>query len=275
MISCLSFLFGCFEPAISEHDNYLGQVAIEEATNLIQAHPQRIAGVHSHAVADTLVKRLKHPQRTASQEAFKTPQGTMVNVLYSAPKGVEPVLLLVSHVDTKRGIENFVGANDGASTTGLLIALANETDWPIMCLFTDGEECVHQYTSRDGLHGSWHAAKQRVGGDLPVLVIDMLGDKDYSPALASNASHVLNAKIRKAAKAAGITLKDAGEIIDDHLPFASYNRQVANLIDFEFGPNHSYWHTPEDTLDKISASSLGKTAALIRHLIEELQKKEK
>lgn len=258
----------------TEEDKRLGAIAFNEAAALIETHPQRIAGVHSSHVAKTLEQRLTNPKRKATRMPFSAPQGTMVNVLYSAPEGIEPVVLLVSHFDTKIGIDNFVGANDGASTTGLLIALANETNWPIMCLFTDGEECVTEYSDRDGLHGSWHAAKQGIGGNLPVVVLDMLGDKEYTPAIVSNASDVLNASIRVAAKRAGITLENEGDIIDDHVPFYAYGRRVANIIDFNFGEDNAYWHTEEDTLDKISADSLGKTATLIRYLIEELQRKE-
>jgi Zn-dependent M28 family amino/carboxypeptidase len=268
------FMVGCDETGLSEADTRLGELAFQEVATLIEAHPQRIAGVHSQAVADTLVKRLTHSQRTASQLPFSTPQGTMVNVLYSAPKGVEPKLLLVSHFDTKVGIDNFVGANDGASTTGLLIALANHTDWPILCLFTDGEECLNQYVKGDGLHGSWHAAKQGIGGDLPVLVLDMLGDKDYTPSLATNASDILNARVRAAAKRAGFSVGSAGAIIDDHIPFYAHGRRVANLIDFDFGKDNAYWHTANDTLENIGASSLAKTTTLLRYLIEELQNKD-
>lgn len=258
----------------TDEDKRLGEIAFNEVASLIEAHPQRIAGVHSSRVAKTLEQRLTNTKRKAMLMPFNTPQGIMVNVLYSAPEDIKPVILLVSHFDTKVGIDNFVGANDGASTTGLLIALANETDWPIMCLFTDGEECVTEYCTQDGLHGSWQAAKEGVGGDLPVLVLDMLGDKDYTPALVSNASETLNMHLRAAAKKADITLGQEGPIIDDHVPFYAYGRCVANVIDFNFGENNCYWHTEEDTLDKISADSLGKTVTLIRYLIEELQSKE-
>lgn len=276
MVMALCALMGCSDNSTNtaEEDKRLGEIAFTEAASLIEAHPQRIAGVHSSCVAKTLEQRLTNPKRKATMMPFNAPQGVMVNVLYSAPEGIEPVVLLVSHFDTKVGIDNFVGANDGASTTGLLIALANETDWPIMCLFTDGEECVTEYCTQDGLHGSWHAAKEGIGGDLPVVVLDMLGDKDYTPALVSNASDILNMHLRAAAKKAGITLGQEGPIIDDHVPFYAYGRRVANVIDFDFGKDNAYWHTEEDTLDKISADSLGKTAALVRYLIEELQSKE-
>lgn len=266
---------GCAREEVpSATDKALGAEALRAASALVHAHPSRIAGVDSRQVAAYLQQQLTHPNRTATVHPFSAPQGTMVNVLYSAPKGVEPKALLVSHYDTKVGIPNFVGANDGASTTGLLIALANGTDWPVMCLLVDGEECVEEYSAIDGLHGSWFAAKEGVGGTLPVIVLDMLGDKDFTPTLSENGSTRLNGLIFRAAAEAGIPLERGGEIIDDHVPFAAYRRTVANIIDFEYGPDNCYWHTEEDTLDKLSADSLAKTVALVRYTLDNLQKEE-
>ncbi len=272
----LALLLGCLmvgcehEPSPSAEDVRLGEAAFEAAAALIQTHPSRLAAQDSQAVSAYLQQQLTHPKRTAQCDAFSAPQGTMVNVLYSAPEGIAPKALLVSHYDTKAGIEGFVGANDGASTTGLLIAIANLTDWPVMCLLVDGEECVEAYSAADGLHGSWHAAKQKVGESLPVIVLDMLGDKDYTPMLSENGSTRLKAKIRLAAKKAGIALADGDEMIDDHVPFHAYDRSVANIIDFTYGPENCYWHTANDTLDRICATSLTQTAMLVRYILDEL-----
>lgn len=246
--------------------NALGVRALAEATALVEAHPQREAGVHSEAVATWLQTRLGEG---AQLLPFETPYGRMVNVVKPHPKAVA---ILATHYDTKRGIEGFVGANDGASTTGLLLALAAETDLPVTYLFLDGEECRERYTAKDGLHGSWHYAKtQFTSARLPVIVLDMLGDKDFTPALASNGSRALNRLIRRAARRIALPLADAGEIIDDHVPFIIEGWLAADIIDFDYGPDNAWWHTSEDTLDKLSADALAKTATLVCEMIHLLK----
>ena len=258
-------LSGCRE----ENTPYraLGEAALAEATALVTTFPEREAGVHSTAVAEWLVSRLGE---SAYAQPFETPYGTMVNVVKERPN---PVAILVSHYDTKVGIEGFVGANDGASTTGLLLALAQHSDLPVVYLLVDGEECRMCYTATDGLHGSWHFAKTRQDlKHLPVIVLDMLGDKAFNPGLAENATYGLNRVLSAAAREAGVALENAGDIVDDHVPFLVEGWRATDVIDFDYGPNHQWWHTAADTLDKLSADSLAQTAKLICKTVEYLKK---
>ena len=64
---------------------------------------------------------------------------------------------------------------------------------------------------------------------------------------------------------------DGGAIVDDHLPFVAEGYRAADLIDFDYGPGNAWWHTAEDTPDKLSADSLARTAALVRRLIDLLE----
>ncbi len=271
---CLSvfLLVGCTRStSITEVDKHVGRVALEAAEALIQAHPKRIAGEDSQVVAQWIASQIEG----ATLHPFQTPYGPMCNVFVSETS--EPVAILVSHFDTKVGIEGFVGANDGASTTGLLIALAQQKQLPVAYLFLDGEESKEHYSATDGLHGAWFAARGGMLLDrtLPVIVVDMLGDADFTPMVASNGSRQLNRKIYAAAKALGITLEEEGVIIDDHLPFVAEGWQAANIIDFDYGPQNAWWHTTEDTLDKLSVEALATSAALIRTLIERIEEEQK
>ncbi len=45
-------------------------------------------------------------------------------------------------------------------------------------------------------------------------------------------------------------------MLDDHVPFLDAGIPAVDLIDFEFGPENSRWHTTEDTLDKVCPESL-------------------
>ena len=261
----------------SQEGASLGVAAYAEMEALLKAHPSRDAGQGSLDAAHWIAARLRDG---SSGKDASVPQlipvpggpGPMANVLYT-PAGVRPVAVLVSHFDTKSGIPGFVGANDGGSTTGLLLALAkHRPNLPVIYLFVDGEECVNTYTSGDGLHGSWHAARTGVGGQLPVIVLDMLGDRGFTPALAANGSPWLNGVIRRAAARTGLTLGDAGVMVDDHVPFVACGRRTADIIDFSFGPENAWWHTSEDTADKVSAESLAKAAALVIETVRLLEK---
>ncbi len=269
---------GCTD-SLTKDDLALGQIALSEAKALIEAHPRRIAGQDSQKVANWIAGQIVGIQQV-TLFPFDTPHGKMCNVL--APgrpvqEGTAPVAIIASHFDTKAGIDNFVGANDGASTTGLLIAMARLSDLPVLYLFLDGEECKEAYSMTDGLHGAWFAATtphEQLPKSLPVIVVDMLGDKDFTPALAGNGTPALNRLAQRAGQQLGITLTDAGAIVDDHVPFVARGRRAIDIIDFDYGPNNAWWHTSEDTLDKLSAESLAKTAALLRvivGLIEEEQ----
>ena len=62
-------------------------------------------------------------------------------------------------------------------------------------------------------------------------------------------------------------------IEDDHVPFLDAGIACVDLIDLNYGPNNSYWHTEADTLDKISAESLDKTGKLVLAVLPLIQKK--
>ncbi len=202
-----------------------------------------------------------------------TPKGikwfTNLEVEFCSNPSNEWVILL-SHYDTKSGVA-CPGANDGASTTALLIALARVlSDWRtprgnVMLVWTDGEECMEAYGKNDGLWGSRHAAARVKASDKKVkavVCLDMLGDRDLQISLPANTSPALRKIARYAAKKAGVDgkVKEIPEIVtDDHVPFMEAGYKTLNLIDFEYGSApglNDYWHTPQDTIDKISHDSL-------------------
>jgi peptidase M28-like protein len=61
-------------------------------------------------------------------------------------------------------------------------------------------------------------------------------------------------------------------IVDDHIPFLQMGIPAVDLIDYNFGFNNIYWHTPNDTLDKISPQSLKVVGAIVLRTIEKLSK---
>lgn len=215
-----------------------------------------------------------------------TPRGTreLTNLSSEFKTGPDaPWVVIVSHFDTKPGI-SCPGANDGASTTGLLMALAsalsreNALGGNVMLVWTDGEECMESYSPNDGLHGSRHAAEilRRRGLDVrAVICLDMLGDRDLNISIPSNGSPALSKIALLAAERAGLpkgTVEKSDIVVkDDHVPFMDAGFSALALIDFNYGSApglNDYWHTPKDTMDKVSEESLLKSGRLVAEMLE-------
>lgn len=195
-------------------------------------------------------------------------------------------IVLLSHFDTKSGIApRFEGANDGASSTALLLELAgwfkahplHRTN--ILCGFMDGEECQVAYSDQDGFHGSKrlaHQMKKRRAGVRAVILMDMVGDANLRLTVPRNGNAALRLLALEAAEAVGerdqIGLFD-GYIYDDHHAFFELGFPAIDLIDFEYGnetDENAYWHTPQDTIDKLSPRSLYTTAKIVQEMIRRL-----
>jgi hypothetical protein len=201
----------------------------------------------------------------------KTPLGDKEFINIRARFGRDPwgrpvEALLGSHYDTKfyRVVE-FVGANDGGSSTGLLLEAARvvgdneDLAKRVELVFFDGEEAFRSFTATDGLYGSRHyqkflrgiksANRPRFG-----IIFDLVGDRDLTIGIPSNSSVDLMNKVFETAEELGVRKKFGTyrEIIDDHVPLQAAGLEVTNFIDMDYDA----WHTAGDTLDKLSAESL-------------------
>jgi len=147
--------------------------------------------------------------------------------------------------------------------------------------FFDGEECRHDYTARDGLHGSRHAARalclNRCADQVrAVIVLDMIGDKNLTVTIPRNSTSDLVARAFRAAAAEKVRDKFklmAGALLDDHQPFLEAGLPAIDLIDFEYGSapgRNDYWHTTQDNLAKLSAESLGVIGRVVIRVLNDL-----
>ncbi len=259
-------------------ESFSGQQALKETETFIKLGP-RIAGTEeARKAAEYLYQRLLDLGIPAEIDSFadQTPQGSLNfhNVLGFLQGTSSNLIVLASHYDTKSGISvDFEGANDSGSSTGLLLELGRvlhaQQPLPVNLIlaFFDGEECKENYGPSDGLHGSRHFARalatdSRADNVLAVIVLDMIGDRDLSVTLPQNATPALVAKTLNAAKqenARHLFRLENKSILDDHQPFLDAGMPAIVLIDFEYGSApglNDYWHTPADTLDKLSAESL-------------------
>lgn len=188
-------------------------------------------------------------------------------------------VVVVSHYDTKPGVD-CPGANDGAATSALLIALAKTlAEWRtpegnVMLVWTDSEECQGaHYSAGDGLQGAERAVKYIQSKKRPiqaVLCLDMLGDRDLKISIPENGDLTLMKIARHAARRIGepgLVELSEDRVKDDHMPFLQAGYRAIDLIDFEYGPDNSWWHTSEDTCDKISEESLLKSGRLVTEML--------
>ena len=221
-----------------------------------------------------------------TRQAFtdETPRGRIqfVNLIAQFPekRNAEPLFLLCSHYDTKIfDAIKFVGANDGGSSTGLLLELARVIGQhpnlaaKIELVFFDGEEAYDRFSETDGLYGSRHFAKQLEGSSAKQfrggILFDMVGDRSLDVTLPADSPSEIARDIFAAAEALKLrsyfTYLDR-EMIDDHSPLNAVGIPTIDVIDFDY----SWWHTAGDTIDKISAKSLQIVGSVALYYLSEI-----
>jgi Zn-dependent M28 family amino/carboxypeptidase len=140
-------------------------------------------------------------------------------------------------------------------------------------VFFDGEEAFTQFCETDGLYGSRYYAKQlRESGRAQQfqfgILWDMIGEKDLTITLSPDSPKELASGILASAEALGLRSHFSffdRAIWDDHVPLNQIKIPTINLIDFDF----LYWHTADDTLDKLSPESLQKIGAVTLHYLRQ------
>lgn len=187
-------------------------------------------------------------------------------------------LLLLTHWDTRPKADQssdeadrelpVTGANDGASGTAVLMELArmfNEQPPPggVEFLFSDGED--YGPSTTDMFLGARHYIAG-VGSENPPaygILLDMVGDADPSfPVEAYSMEGAGQVVQRIWGIAAGLgyrrffPMDQTSRVLDDHVRFIEAGIPVADIIDFDYGPGHGFWHTPRDVVENTSAQTL-------------------
>jgi len=258
--------------------------AYTTAGMLVAEHTPRDAGTsNGWLAADAILNAVRETGANVLLDRFSgdTPRGRhdFVNV-YAEFKSSDSNswVVLVSHYDTKPGVD-CPGANDGASTSGILVGIADAVSrWRdrrgnLMLVWTDGEECMDAYSPRDGFWGSKRAAdviarrKLRVQA---VICLDMLGDRDLSISIPGNGCPSLAKIAVLAASRAGhcgmVKMSDM-LVKDDHVAFLNRGFKAIDMIDFSYGPDNSYWHTPQDVMESISVGSLKTSGEIVAEML--------
>jgi len=210
-----------------------------------------------------------------------TPAGKLPvrNIIAKYPGTRDGIIVIAGHYDTNYPLQNtgYVGANDGGSSTAILLELAEQLrgkkrdGCSVWLVWTDGEEAVKSWTANDSVYGTRHLAdKWQKDGTLKrikaLIVADMIGDADLNVDRERNSAAWLEDLVLQAATQLGYQSHFfAREIAteDDHTPFIEKGVPCADLIDFDYGYGNVFWHTPQDTIDKLSAGSLQISGSVI------------
>ena len=241
---------------------------------------------------DYILAELKSYGCSADIDAFSsdTPAGRlpMKNILVKIPGDRPGVILLGTHYDTKR-LENFVGADDGGSSTGVMLELARNLcpqhgRYSVWIAFFDGEEAVRpEWHDPDNCYGSRQmAARFANSGDLTkikaLLLADIVGTRTPHFKRETYSTKALVDLVWGVAKKLGygdVFVEDSSAVEDDHQSFLKRHVPSVDVIDLDNGPGGDvyYWHTPQDSLDKISPKTLAIVGHVFLESVKQLQAK--
>jgi glutaminyl-peptide cyclotransferase len=266
--------------------------AMQYVREVVAFGPRPIGSTNHKKLENYILSHLKG-DTVEEDDTFTadTPEGKFPirNIICKFPGTRDGVIVIAGHYDTNYPLRNtgYMGANDGGSSTAILLELANQLrgkkrdGYSVWLLWTDGEEAVKQWTATDSLYGTRHLAeKWQNDGTLKkikaFLLADMIGDADLNIDREANSTPWLEDLVYQAAARLGYQSHFFARTIgeeDDHTPFMRLGVPCADLIDFEYGYDNVFWHTPQDTIDKLSAKSFEIVGSVILETVGLLDKR--
>jgi len=244
-------------------------------TREVTAFGERYMGNENHKKLEHyILDHLKGDQVEQDDFVADTIEGKFPvhNIIARFPGKKDGVIAILGHYDTNYWLRNsgYVGANDGGSSTAILLEFANQfrgktrDGYSIWLVWTDGEEAVKSWSATDSLYGTRHLAERwEKDGTLKkikaLMVMDMIADADLDIQRDTNSTPWLLDLIYQAAERGGYQSHFyalAGPMEDDHIPFVRRGVPSADVIDLDYGYNNVFHHTPRDTMDKLSPKSL-------------------
>ena len=264
--------------------NLDGQSVMQYVKEIV-AIGARPVGSSGHAKVEQYIKsKLKGDDVEEDKFSAKTPIGSfeMNNIIAKFPGKKDGIIVIAGHYDTPHPLPStFVGANDGGSSTALLLALADylrgksRDGYSVWLLWTDGEEAFVNWTATDSVYGSRHLAQkwQQDGTSKKIkafILVDMIGDADLDIQKETQSTAWLSDIVYQAATNLGYQshfYRVEASIADDHLPFLKVGIPAVDLIDLDYGYDNVFWHTPQDTADKLSPESLAITGDVVLETI--------
>lgn len=191
----------------------------------------------------------------------------------------DPQIILGAHYDTRMVADHdpdeskrtkpVPGANDGASGVAVLLELARslpKDTTPVWLVFFDAED-NGRIEGWDWILGSRAFAEEILIAPRAVVIVDMIGDADLNIYLEKNSDVAIRTEIWNTAAELGygnvFINEEKHSMLDDHTPFLEVGIPAVDIIDFDY----PYWHTTQDTPDKVSAESLQAVGDTLWHWI--------
>ncbi|MGB6479005.1 MAG: M28 family peptidase [Candidatus Sulfotelmatobacter sp.] len=258
--------------------------AFEYVKEIVAFGPRPLGSANHKKVENYILAHLKGDEVENDTFVADTPEGKFPvhNIIAKFPGTKDGIIVIASHYDTNYPLRktSFVGANDGASSSALLLEFANQLrgkkrdGYSVWLVWDDAEEAIKPDGSGglpqeipfsdDSLYGITHLAeKWQTGGTLKklkaFLLADMVGDADLNIEHDTNSTAWLEDVVYEAATRLGYQshfFARTMAVDDDHLPFLKKGVPSADIIDFDYGYNDVFWHTTQDTVDKLSPKSL-------------------
>jgi len=258
--------------------------AFQYVREIVAFGPRPLGSTNHKKVEDYILAHLKADSVENDTFIADTPEGKLPvhNIIAKFPGTKDDIVVIASHYDTNYPLRNtsFVGANDGGSSSALLLEFANQLrgktrdGYGIWLVWDDAEEAIKPDGSgglrqempfeNDSLYGITHLAeKWQADGTLKkikvFLLADMVGDSDLNIEHDSNSTAWLESVVYEAATRLGYQshfFARTMAVDDDHIPFVKRGVACSDFIDFDYGYNDVFWHTTQDTVDKLSPKSL-------------------
>lgn len=259
---------------------------------IVALGPRPIGSANHKKVEDYITSHLKGD--TVEDDAFTadTAEGKFPvrNIIAKYPGTKDGIIVIASHYDTNYPLRetSFIGANDGAATSALLLEFANQLrgkkreGYNVWLLWTDAEEAMKSWSDTDSLYGTRHLAQkwQQDGTAKQIkafLLADMIGDADLDIDRDANSTPWVESVVYEAATRLGYQshfFARNNAVNDDHLPFMRIGVPCADVIDINYGYNNVFHHTTQDTVDKLSTKSLEISGGVILETVRILDKME-
>jgi glutaminyl-peptide cyclotransferase len=249
--------------------------AMQYVKEIVAFGPRPIGSENHKKVESYILAHLKRDDIEQDSFDVHPTEGTFPvrNIIAKFPGTRDGIIVIASHYDTNWPLRNtsYIGANDGASSSALLLEIANQlrgkklNGYSVWLLWDDAEESMKlPWDDPESLYGVRHLAeKWQSDGTLKkvkaFILEDMIGDADLNIEHDANSTPWLEDLVYQAATRLGYQSHFFGREIsvdDDHLPFIQRGVPAVDLIDLNYGYNNVFHHTTDDTVDKLSPKSL-------------------
>jgi glutaminyl-peptide cyclotransferase len=253
-----------------------GERAYQYALEQCEIGPRPPGTEAGWATGDYIIGQLEDSGWQVETEEFGYQGVRLRNIVGKSGQG--PVVILGAHYDTRpvadrdpeHASQPIVGGNDGASGVAVLLELADvlgpeELEYEVWLAFFDGEDSGN-LNGWPFCVGSSYMAEHLTVKPAYVIVVDMVGDKNQELYYEGHSDEALREKLWDIAAELGyeeFVPEVRHSLVDDHVPFVNAGIPAVDIIDFDY----PYWHTIEDTCDKVSADGLERVVVVVQELL--------